>query len=130
MRLKTALCGLSLAASAFSDTSLFAQSGKGKLLVYSIVNQEESQLFADLFEQETGVKVSFLRAATGDLINRVIAEKDAPKADVLLGGPSSLHISAADEGAPARPSSRRAWVASGRELARGQSSTPGKEARS
>lgn len=101
MRLKTTLVGVVLATVAFGVVSLGAQAqgSEKELLVYSVVNQEESQLFADLFQQETGVKVSFLRAATGDLINRVIAEKDAPKADVLLGGPSSLHIAAADKGA-------------------------------
>jgi iron(III) transport system substrate-binding protein len=78
--------------------SIGAQS-MGELFIYSVVNQEESQLFADLFQQETGIKVSFFRAATGDLVNRVIAEKASPKADILLGGPSSLHIAAADKGA-------------------------------
>jgi iron(III) transport system substrate-binding protein len=88
-----------LAISAAAVATVQAQAGEKELFIYSIVNQEESQLFADLFKQKTGVQVSFLRASTGELVNRVIAEKGGPKADILLGGPSSLHISAADAGA-------------------------------
>jgi iron(III) transport system substrate-binding protein len=69
------------------------------LRVYAVVNQEEAKLFADMFQKETGIEVQFLRAATGDLLNRVIAEKDAPQADILLGGASSLHLSLAAKGA-------------------------------
>lgn len=70
-----------------------------ELLVYSIVNEAESKLFGDLFKEETGITVNYLRAASGELVNRIIAEKDAPKADILLGGPASFHIQAADKGA-------------------------------
>ncbi|MDR1902962.1 MAG: ABC transporter substrate-binding protein [Treponema sp.] len=72
---------------------------QGEVRIYSVVNEDETKALADLFTQETGIKVSYLRAATGEIINRVIAEKNAPQADVLLGGAESLHISAAKAGA-------------------------------
>ncbi|AEE16731.1 ABC transporter substrate-binding protein [Treponema brennaborense] len=71
----------------------------GELFVYSVINDEETRLLTELFTERTGIRVTYLRAATGELVNRVIAERKSPQADVLLGGPSSLHIAAAEKGA-------------------------------
>lgn len=70
-----------------------------ELKVYSIIHEEETVALTELFTEKTGIPVSFLRASTGELVNRVINEKDNPQADVLLGGASSYHIQAAKEGA-------------------------------
>lgn len=67
--------------------------------VYSIIHDEETKALTDLFTQKTGIPVSYLRATTGELVNRVIAEKDDPQADILLGGASSYHIKLDEEGA-------------------------------
>jgi len=67
--------------------------------VYSILHDEETQALADLFTQKTGIQVNYLRATTGELVNRIIAEKNDPKADVLLGGASTYHIQSEKEGA-------------------------------
>lgn len=80
---------------------LFSACGKkgGELNVYSIIHDEETAALCNLFTKKTGIKVNYLRATTGELVNRVIAEKDDPKADVLLGGGSAYHIQAAKAGA-------------------------------
>ena len=70
---------------------------ESELNVYSIIHDEETAALCQLFTEKTGIKVNYLRATTGELVNRVIAEKDEPKADVLLGGASSYHIQAASE---------------------------------
>ena len=70
-----------------------------ELKVYSIIHEEETLALTKLFTEKTGIPVSFLRASTGELVNRVITEKNNPQADVLLGGASSYHIQAAKEGA-------------------------------
>ena len=70
-----------------------------ELKVYSIIHEEETLALTNLFTEKTGIPVSFLRATTGELVNRVITEKDNPQADILLGGASSYHIKAATEGA-------------------------------
>lgn len=70
-----------------------------ELNVYSIIHDEETAALCSLFEEKTGIHVNYLRATTGELVNRVIAEKDDPKADVLLGGGSSYHIQADKAGA-------------------------------
>jgi iron(III) transport system substrate-binding protein len=73
--------------------------GSETLRIYSVVNEDETQQLAALFTEKTGIRVEYIRAATGELFNRVIAEKNAPQADVILGGSESLHIRAALEGA-------------------------------
>lgn len=79
---------------------LFSCSKKtNELHVYSIIHDEETKALTDLFTQKTGIPVVYLRASTGELVNRVISEKENPKADILLGGASSYHIQADKEGA-------------------------------
>jgi iron(III) transport system substrate-binding protein len=71
----------------------------GELLVYSVINEDHTSVLTELFARQTGVKVSYFRAATGELINRVKAEQGAPQADILLGGDSGNHVSLAQAGA-------------------------------
>ena len=54
------------------------------LQIYSIIHEEETTALTNLFTEKTGIPVLFLRASTGELVNRVIAEKDNPQADILL----------------------------------------------
>ncbi len=72
---------------------------QGEVRVYAVINDDDVRLLAEMFEAETGVRVNYLRASTGELVSRVIAEAGAPQADVLLGGPSAQHIAIAETGA-------------------------------
>ena len=72
---------------------------KEELRVYSIIHDEETKALTDLFTKKTGIPVSYLRATTGELVNRVIAEKESPQADILLGGATAYHIKADEAGA-------------------------------
>jgi iron(III) transport system substrate-binding protein len=97
---KTLILFLALSIAAFALAAPAQESGgAGELLVYSVVNEDETQALTELFTLRTGIQVRYIRAATGEIINRVIAEKNAPQADILLGGAESLHISAANAGA-------------------------------
>lgn len=69
------------------------------LRIYAIIHDEEAKALTELFTQKTGIPATYLRATTGELVSRAIAEKDAPQADILLGGASSYHIMADAEGA-------------------------------
>lgn len=90
-------------ATTLTFTLLFAGCSKKteqqELKIYSIIHEEETVALTELFTKKTGIPVTFLRASTGELVNRVITEKDNPQADVLLGGASSYHIKANAEGA-------------------------------
>ncbi len=68
-------------------------------VIYAIINEQDAQALADLFEEQTGMKPTLLRGSTGEIIARVLAEQANPQADVVLGGPSTLHITLAQEGA-------------------------------
>ena len=60
----------------FISMLLFAGCSKTEkvqeLKIYSIIHEEETQALTDLFTQKTGIPVTFLRASTGELVNRVI----------------------------------------------------------
>ncbi len=75
---------------------------QGEVRVYAVVNEDDARLLAEMFEAQTGISVSVLRASTGELVSRVIAEAGNPQADVLLGGPSAQHIAIAETGALAQ----------------------------
>lgn len=70
-----------------------------ELKIYSIIHEEETLELTKLFTEKTGIPVSFLRASTGELVNRVITEKDAPEADILFGGATNYHMQANEAGA-------------------------------
>ena len=56
---------------------LFLSCGKkSELRIYSIIHDEETLALTELFTKKTGIPVSYLRATTGELVNRVIAEKE------------------------------------------------------
>ena len=68
-------------------------------VIYAIINEQDAAALAELFEQQTGLAPTVLRGSTGEIIARVLAERDNPQADIVLGGPSTLHITLKEEGA-------------------------------
>lgn len=83
----------------FSLAFFSCNKNQKELKVYSIIHEEETKILCETFAEKTGIKVSYLRATTGEIINKVIAEKNNPQADVLLGGASNYHIQADKENA-------------------------------
>ena len=94
--LSLTLCGI-LALSLF--TGCGKSNAKQSVSIYSIIHEEETQALTELFTKKTGIPAKFLRASTGELVNRVRAEKDNPQADILLGGATSYHIQLDKDGA-------------------------------
>jgi len=91
---------LTLSASILLLSAFFTGcSKKEELKIYSIIHEEETQALTELFTKKTGIPATFLRASTGELVNRVISEKDNPQADILLGGATNYHIQADKAGA-------------------------------
>lgn len=68
-------------------------------VVYAIIHEQDALALTDLFFEQTGLEVSLLRGSTGEIISRVIAEQNNPQADIVLGGPSTLHIVLEEAGA-------------------------------
>jgi len=57
----------------------------GRVVVYSSNQQAQNDMMAEAFEKATGVKCEMVRAGTGVLVKRIIAEKNRPLGDVALG---------------------------------------------
>lgn len=74
-------------------------SAQQKLIVYSILQQDYTIAMLEAFTKATGIPADFIRASGGQMVARVIAEKGAPQADVVLGGASNLHEAMKAEGA-------------------------------
>ena len=70
----------------------------GKLVMYSAVNEEYIRKIAAEFESDTGIKIETVRLSAGEMIARVRAEKNAPKATILYGGSADGYIQAKGEG--------------------------------
>lgn len=95
MKKITSLLSVFLLAFCFTSCSKNSE----QLKIYSILHEEETEALCNMFTKQTGIPVTFLRASTGELVNRAIAEKDAPQADILLGGATNYHIQADKAGA-------------------------------
>lgn len=58
----------------------------GKLVVYSAFNATFLNNAIPMFEKETGIEVELVQAGTGELLERIRAEKDNPGGDIYLAG--------------------------------------------
>lgn len=65
---------------------------------YSIWPENWARPMFQEFEKATGIKVNFVRFSSGEALNRVIAEKNNPRVDVLFGGPVETHAAGIKEG--------------------------------
>lgn len=96
-----AACGGGDTASTEASTS--AGSGDGssepiKLTLYSNSLSDERNPWLDEKATEAGFDLEFVSAGGGEIYNRVLAEKNAPIADVVFGLDESMFFSLEDEG--------------------------------
>lgn len=80
--LKAALAAGALAASGRP----LAQQAEKELVIYASIPAEIVDLASKQFGDKHGVKVSSVKAGTGDLLNRLRAEKNRPAADIMWAG--------------------------------------------
>ena len=64
------------------------------LSAYTTVEEPLAKAIFDLFEAETGIKVSFVRLSGGEAIARMEAERANPQASIWFGGVGLDHITA------------------------------------
>jgi iron(III) transport system substrate-binding protein len=67
---------------------LDAALAEGNVVLYSAHRQSIIDAMVPRFEAATGIKADVIKAGSGDIINRVLAERENPKADVIwsIGG--------------------------------------------
>ncbi|WBW96998.1 ABC transporter substrate-binding protein [Oceanirhabdus sp. W0125-5] len=68
------------------------------LTVYCGLMQDHMIKAAKEFENETGIKVEAVRMSSGEILGRINAEKENPKASVWFGGPADGFINAKEKG--------------------------------
>jgi len=68
---------------AFAAVSAVAE---GKLVVYTPNPDAEIQFILNTFAEKYDVEIEMLSMGTGECYTRLVAEKDAPIADVMFGG--------------------------------------------
>lgn len=61
---------------------------QGKVVLYSAHKQAIIDAMVPMFEKQTGIEAEVIKAGSGDIIARVLAEKSNPRADVIwsIGG--------------------------------------------
>ncbi len=66
---------------------------EGPVVVYAAIHEFEMDRLAKAFEEETGIKVEYVRMSAGEIAARVKAEAEAGavQADVIVGGPMIFH---------------------------------------
>ncbi len=77
----------------------------GTLNILCGVDEAWCAVMQKTYEAKTGLEVTMARMSTGEILDRVRAEKDAPTVDVWWGGTGITHLQAAYEGLlkPNRP---------------------------
>lgn len=101
-RILSVAMALTLSATVFAGCGSSNKSTAGKkdlkLTVYAGINEEPALGLTKEFEKETGIKTSMVRMSGGELLARIKAEKNNPKASVWFGGPAESYIQAKAEG--------------------------------
>jgi len=93
------LLSMMLIATACSDQESNGKKGSGKVVLYSALNEDDTVKIQQQFKADTGIEIEFLRLnSAGEASTRVQAEKDAPQADVLIGGSLEFYTPLADQG--------------------------------
>jgi iron(III) transport system substrate-binding protein len=64
----------------------FQASAQGRpVLVYGVIHEYTLARLMQLFQRETGLRADFIRLSAGEVATRVLAERQAPKGDVIFG---------------------------------------------
>ncbi len=68
------------------------------LNAYTIMPEKYASQVFEAFTAETGIKVNFMRFSSGEALARVVAEKNNPQVDMILGGPADTYEAGIKEG--------------------------------
>ena len=66
-----------------SVAPMHTAAAQGKVVLYSAHQASIIEAMVPLFEKATGIKAEVIKAGSGDIIRRAVAEKDNPQADVI-----------------------------------------------
>ncbi len=84
--MKKLLAALALAVASVLPAAAQTPQTEGQLVVYASHPSEMVDHFTKMFGDKYGIRVTSVKAGTGELLNRMRAERNRPAADVLWGG--------------------------------------------
>lgn len=93
----SAIMSLGLFVGCGSDKSQEKASGES-LTIYCGLMEDHMVKAVEEFKKETGIDAQAVRMSSGEILGRIRAEKDNPKASVWFGGPADAFVQAGDEG--------------------------------
>nr|WP_319473347.1 ABC transporter substrate-binding protein [uncultured Sphaerochaeta sp.] len=85
-------------APAASETAAPVAAASGSVNAYTTLEEPLAAKLFQLFEQETGIKVNFVRLSGGETVARLEAEASNPQASIWVGGVGLDHITAKSKG--------------------------------
>ena len=71
---------------------------RGSLVIYTALFEDHAIKAVEAFQKETGIKTSYVRLSSGQILARVRSERNRPGADIWLGGPADTFVQAKTEG--------------------------------
>lgn len=90
------LLSLIVAVASFANGD--AEGGKGELTFYAGLQEDHAAMIAKEFEKQTGIKTSFVRMSSGEVLARLKAEKNNMSASIWYGGPIDAFVAANEVG--------------------------------
>lgn len=94
-----AACGSAPVESSGSTSESTAQApSSDELTVYFAFTDDEIPTYIDAFKEDTGIQINYVRLSAGEMVSRLISEKDNPQASVICGGSSITTAGAIDAG--------------------------------
>ncbi len=92
------LCGIAAAASFSSCSKKVEVKDAGELVVYGSCEEEYLSAACAQFEKLTGVKTTYQRLSTGEVLTKIEEENGNPSADVWFGGTTDPYNEASAKG--------------------------------
>nr|WP_321262021.1 ABC transporter substrate-binding protein [uncultured Sphaerochaeta sp.] len=86
------------APAAIETAAPVAAAASGSINAYTTLEEPLAAKLFQLFEQETGIKVNFVRLSGGETVARLEAEASNPQASIWVGGVGLDHITAKSKG--------------------------------
>ncbi|WP_129407825.1 ABC transporter substrate-binding protein [Marinitoga lauensis] len=77
---------------------IFAFSAGDVVKAYTTLEEPLAKELFDKFEEETGIKVEWVRLSTGETVARLEAERENPQASIWVGGVGLGHVEAKQKG--------------------------------
>ncbi|AKI97410.1 ABC transporter substrate-binding protein [Kosmotoga pacifica] len=79
------------------------------LHMYTALDVNEAKIYIEAFEKATGIKVDWVRMSSGEVVARLTAERNNPRASIWFGGPAVDFIAAKKRGLLEPYKSPNAW---------------------